>query len=125
MEKARAVWAPSEAGRVGVNGLPGPGLPPSSLRRSLHRRPAPLGPGQAIHATPSPTAQGPGEGDKPSTLTSPRKGLSLACSGHVLSPGPIPGPWNNGTLIGQAGATSLTVPPETWGEEEGGSPNEQ
>lgn len=123
MEKARTVWAPSEAGRVGVNGLPGPAsLRPLSAGPCIARR-HPWG--QAIHATPSPTAQGPGEGDKPSTLTSPRKGLSLACSGHVLSPGPIPGPWNNGTLIGQAGATSLTVPPETWGEEEGGSPNEQ
>lgn len=45
-----------------------------------------------------PAAQGPKEGEKPSISSNPFKRFPLACLGHMLTPGPITGSWDNGTL---------------------------
>lgn len=80
-----------------------PCLPSAVLCISLSRHPrarlAPPGRGWH-HLLHGPITHCPGtwEGEKPSSPTNPLKRLSLACSGHMLTPGPITGSRNAGIL---------------------------
>lgn len=75
--------------------------------------------------TPSPHSPGT-QGKRNPASVNPLKSLPLACLGHMLTPGPITGSWNNRILqLASLGPTRLTVPPELWKEEEKISQNER